>query len=60
MDGHLYDWATLLIRWLHITVGIAWIGASFYFNWLENQPERHGDKPAGVEGTLGAIHGGGS
>lgn len=59
MDGHLYDWATLLIRWLHITVGIAWIGASFYFNWLENQLERHGDKPEGVEGTLWAIHGGG-
>ncbi|UWN49424.1 hypothetical protein ASALC70_01636 [Alcanivorax sp. ALC70] len=59
MEAHLYEWANLLIRWLHITVGIAWIGASFYFNWLENQLERHGDKPDGVEGTLWAIHGGG-
>ncbi len=59
MEGHLYEWANLLIRWLHITVGVAWIGASFYFNWLENQLERDGDKPEGVEGTLWAIHGGG-
>ncbi|MEO1900992.1 MAG: urate hydroxylase PuuD [Alcanivorax sp.] len=59
MEGHLHEWANLLIRWLHITVGVAWIGASFYFNWLENQLERDGDKPEGVEGTLWAIHGGG-
>ena len=59
MEAHLYEWANLLIRWLHITVGIAWIGASFYFNWLENHLERDGDKPDGVEGTLWAIHGGG-
>ena len=59
MEGHLYEWANLLIRWLHITVGIAWIGASFYFNWLENQLERNGPKPEGVAGTLWAIHGGG-
>jgi len=59
MEGHLHEWANLLIRWLHLTVGIAWIGASFYFNWLENQLERNGPRPKGVAGTLWAIHGGG-
>ncbi len=38
-------WLSLLLRWSHFIVGVAWIGASFYFNWLENhlQPA----KPAG-------------
>ena len=30
------DWLNLLLRWLHIITGIAWIGASFYFVWLDN------------------------
>lgn len=57
---YLHDWANLLLRWGHLIVGVAWIGASFYFNWLENHLERRnaslGD---GVAGELWAIHGGG-
>ncbi|GIW71984.1 MAG: hypothetical protein KatS3mg102_1526 [Planctomycetota bacterium] len=58
MDPHLRDWLDLLLRWAHVIVGIAWIGASFYFNWLENALERTG-KRAGIAGDLWAIHGGG-
>ena len=36
MEAYLLDWANLLLRWLHVIVGIAWIGASFYFVWLDN------------------------
>ena len=36
MDAYLADWLNLLIRWIHLIVGIAWIGASFYFVWLDN------------------------
>jgi len=36
MDSYLLDWANLLLRWLHVIVAIAWIGASFYFVWLDN------------------------
>lgn len=36
MEAYLWDWANLLMRWLHIIVGIAWIGASFYFVMLDN------------------------
>ena len=52
------EWGHLLLRWFHFTVGIAWIGASFYFNWL-NQSVRppEGDEE-GVTGELWAIHGG--
>ena len=55
---HLLDWLELSLRWAHMIVGIAWIGASFYFNWLENRLERQNSKGA-IEGDLWAIHGGG-
>ena len=32
----LTDWLNLLLRWAHMIVGIAWVGASFYFIWLDN------------------------
>ncbi len=62
MDAYLIDWANLLLRWLHLIVGIAWIGASFYFVWLDNSlqpPEDQSLKDKGVMGELWAVHGGG-
>ncbi|WAC72899.1 urate hydroxylase PuuD [Roseateles sp. SL47] len=62
MDSYLLDWANLLLRWLHVVVAIAWIGASFYFVWLDNHlvPPVAGDLRAkGVDGELWAVHGGG-
>ncbi len=38
--------------------GIAWIGASFYFVWLENNLNRKNPRD-GLAGDLWAIHGGG-
>jgi len=65
--GHLapygLEWLNLLVRWLHIITGIAWIGASFYFVWLDNtiRPPAPGSDLAkkGVAGELWAVHGGG-
>ncbi|MCC6069829.1 urate hydroxylase PuuD [Massilia sp. GCM10020059] len=65
--GHLLpyglDWLNLLVRWLHVITGIAWIGASFYFVWLDNtiRPPAPGSELAnkGVSGELWAVHGGG-
>lgn len=58
MDAHLTEWLNLLIRWIHMIVGIAWIGASFYFVWLENNLNRKNPRD-GLSGDLWAIHGGG-
>jgi len=58
MEAHLEMWLGLLVRWAHFIVGIAWIGASFYFNWLENHLERQ-NRPDGIAGDLWAVHGGG-
>jgi uncharacterized membrane protein len=49
---------SLLLRWAHFITGVAWIGASFYFNWLENHLERQNAK-GGIAGDLWAVHGGG-
>ena len=53
----------LLVRWLHVIAGIAWIGSSFYFIWLDNslEPPAPGSDNAkkGVSGELWAVHGGG-
>ncbi len=57
----MIDWLNLAVRWFHVVAGIAWIGASFYFIWLDlnlrEPPEWKRTK--GIKGDLWAIHGGG-
>ncbi|KGJ97985.1 urate hydroxylase PuuD [Thalassotalea sp. ND16A] len=61
MDPYINEWLNLVIRFAHLITGIAWIGASFYFVWLDNHlekpPQWKADK--GIGGDLWAIHGGG-
>jgi uncharacterized membrane protein len=59
LEPHAQQWLDLVVRWLHVVAGIAWIGTSFYFNWLNNHvrpPERD---EQGVAGELWSVHGGG-
>jgi uncharacterized membrane protein len=47
---------------LHVITGIAWVGASFYFVWLDNHLYKLKAKETqdkGVDGELWAVHGGG-
>jgi len=60
--NYLIEVGSLLLRWLHLIVGIAWIGSSFYFVWLDNSLKPPTDpalKDKGVGGELWAVHGGG-
>jgi uncharacterized membrane protein len=62
MEAYAIDWLQLVLRWVHLITGIAWIGASFYFVWLDNSlepPESSADADKGVGGELWAVHGGG-
>lgn len=61
MGIYISEWLNLIFSLLHVITGIAWIGASFYFNWLNNcltavpgwkQRQR-------IRGELWALHGGG-
>ena len=35
IDLNLAEWSIFFFRTLHIVTAIAWIGASFYFVWLD-------------------------
>lgn len=62
MESYIIEWLNLLGRWLHMITGIAWIGSSFYFVWLDNHllaPEKAEDEALGVGGEVWSVHGGG-
>jgi uncharacterized membrane protein len=61
MESYIIDWFSLIFRWLHLITGVAWIGASFYFVWLDNslQNPPQWKKDKGIKGDLWSIHGGG-
>jgi len=63
MEAHLIEFLGMLLRWLHVIAGIAWVGSSFYFVWLDNSLEapEPGSEAAkkGVAGELWTMHGGG-
>ncbi len=58
-EAHLTEWLNIIVRVMHITFGIAWIGASFYFVFLENALNRKENVREELAGNLWAIHGGG-
>jgi len=63
MEAHLIDVLGMLLRWLHVIAGIAWVGSSFYFVWLDDSldapPADSEEARKGVSGELWAVHGGG-
>jgi uncharacterized membrane protein len=62
VEAYLADWLNILGRWAHFVTGIAWIGSSFYFIWLDNHlqsPKEQADAAKGVGGELWSVHGGG-
>ena len=52
---------SLLFRWFHVIAGIAWIGQTFLFNWMEKTLPKEIDPNAdnNVSGQLWMVHGGG-
>jgi len=62
MSAFTIEFLGLLGRWVHLITGIAWIGASFYFVWLDDHLLPPADEALiakGVGGELWAVHGGG-
>ncbi len=59
MDAILLEWGSLLLRWLHVIAGIAWIGSSFYFMHIDAALKPVPDIPAGKGGEVWEVHGGG-
>lgn len=61
MSSYFFEVVHLILRYFHVIAGIAWIGASFYFIWLDNnlQEPPQWKKDKGIKGDLWAVHGGG-
>jgi uncharacterized membrane protein len=59
MDIAIMDWAAMIFRWLHIITGIAWIGSSFFFVFLDLSLKKHAGLSDGVSGDTWMVHGGG-
>jgi uncharacterized membrane protein len=59
MQAFAVDWVNLGLRWFHLIVGIAWIGASFHFVWLDFSLRAREKMNPGVYGTSWMVHGGG-
>jgi uncharacterized membrane protein len=55
----LTEWASLILRWLHVVAAIGWIGSSFYFIHLDLSLKPHGNLPGGAYGEAWQVHGGG-
>lgn len=55
----LTEASSLILRWLHVVAGIAWIGSSFYFIHLDLSLRHRAGLPDGVKGETWQVHGGG-
>lgn len=58
MGASIEMWVEYLLRFSHLVAGIAWIGSSFYFIWLDGAFEPPTVPRKNVEGELFMVHGG--
>lgn len=60
MDQQVFEWLLIVTRWVHITVGVTWIGTSIFFMWLDRSFVRIPESETeGHLGELWMVHGGG-
>src|SRR6202166_394076 len=56
---YIMEWGSILLRWLHVTAAIAWIGASFFFMHLDASLRKERKMNPGVYGVSWQLHGAG-
>ena len=59
MNAAVIEWLNIGLRWAHVMAGIAWIGTSFYFIWLDASLKKRAGQDAGIAGETWMVHGGG-
>ncbi|MFQ5777251.1 MAG: urate hydroxylase PuuD [Terriglobia bacterium] len=60
MDFNLNEWLNLVVRWVHVFVGILWIGQTYFFSWLDRRFAA--EEEAGLKGNpkqVWMVHSGG-
>ena len=40
MPDTAWEWLNLIVRWAHVFSAILWVGATYYFTWLDGQLRR--------------------
>jgi uncharacterized membrane protein len=58
-EAYLMEWGSMLLRWLHVITGIAWIGSSFFFMHLDASLRATPDMPPEKGKHAWQVHGGG-
>lgn len=58
MEASTHLWLEYLLRFAHLVAGIAWIGSSFYFIWLDGSFLPPETARKNVEGEVFMVHGG--
>lgn len=54
----VFEWLGMIVRWLHVTTAMAWIGTSFYFMATDMKLKPGEDLPEGAAGEAWQVHGG--
>lgn len=58
MDFGIVEWLNLATRWVHVFAGIMWIGATYFFTWLDGRfTELEASAKEG--GNVWMVHSGG-
>ena len=57
MSYSVTEWLNLLFRWAHVFSAILWVGATYYFTWLDGQ--MRWVEAAGEKGGVWMVHSGG-
>ena len=56
------DWLELGLRWAHVFAGIMWVGATYYFTWLDGrfvELEKKAEQGEKAEKFVWMVHSGG-
>jgi uncharacterized membrane protein len=62
--AEIKDWVELILRWVHVFAAIMWVGATFYFTWLDGRftelEQKSKDDPnKAVDKFVWMVHSGG-
>ena len=61
-SNDLHWWIELAVRWTHVFAGIMWVGATYYFTWLDGRFEELDKEAKGADGEkkfVWMVHSGG-
>ena len=59
MLDYFWLWSEMVVRWVHVIAGVAWIGSSFYFIALDLSLKPGKELPKEANGQAWQVHGGG-